>query len=424
MKIDKLHALELSLTIGCRLDCLYCPQKLLLNKYYEKEKARKSKLEFEDFKIALDKVQAGATISFSGMSEPFHNERCADMICYAYEKGYKLSLLTTLVGMTEEDFHKIKDVKFESFVLHIPDKEGHSKFTVNDEYIKLLKMVQETIDIDYYSCHGSVDTSIEGIIDRNKYAGIELQNRAGNLVGSQYIESSHTEGRIICYHGSEAQIGGWTPVMFPDGTLVLCCMDYGMKHVLGNLLTQTWAEICEGEAYLKFIEGLDDDKVDLLCRKCAHASLVKELPSMQLRNAVLEMKRGNFGERGKLPLYVMQMLEKFEKAETVCVFGLGKLFRNHFFQEFWDEGLGGVSVFSDNNQKLQGTVIHGIKCVEPVELKAYSNIIVVVFVKEGEGIIAQMKEMGIADCILIEELFEVCNFLCREKFKKMTIYDK
>lgn len=48
----------------------------------------------------------------------------------------------------------------------------------------------------------------------------------------------------------------------------------------------------------------------------------------------------------------------------------------------------------------------------------------VVFVKEGEGIIAQMKEMGIADCILIEELFEVCNFLCREKFKKMTIYDK
>ena len=57
MKIDKLHALELSLTIGCRLDCLYCPQKLLLNKYYEKEKARKSKLEFEDFKIALDKVR-------------------------------------------------------------------------------------------------------------------------------------------------------------------------------------------------------------------------------------------------------------------------------------------------------------------------------------------------------------------------------
>lgn len=196
MKIDKLHALELSLTIGCRLDCLYCPQKLLLTKYYEKDNGRKSKLEFDDFKIALDKVQAGATISFSGMSEPFHNEKCANMICYAYKKGYKLSLLTTLVGMTVEDFHKIKDVKFESFVLHIPDKEGHSKFTINDEYLKLLKMVQETMNIDYYLCHGGVDTSVESIIDKNIYAGIELQSRLGNLDGSEYTERCHYMGKF------------------------------------------------------------------------------------------------------------------------------------------------------------------------------------------------------------------------------------
>ena len=109
MNHEKLHALELSLTIGCKLACDYCPQKLLLDTYYSENKARKRKLSFEDFKIVLDKVQPGATISFCGMSEPFHNERCADMICYAYEKGYKLSLLTTLVGMSEEDFHKMRD---------------------------------------------------------------------------------------------------------------------------------------------------------------------------------------------------------------------------------------------------------------------------------------------------------------------------
>ncbi len=49
----KLHALELSLTIGCRLDCLYCPQKLLLNKYYNADKNRKSILSFDDFKKLL-----------------------------------------------------------------------------------------------------------------------------------------------------------------------------------------------------------------------------------------------------------------------------------------------------------------------------------------------------------------------------------
>ena len=90
----KLHALELSLTIGCQLDCLYCPQKLLLSKYYSADKNRKNSLSFEDFKKALDKVEKNSSISFCGMSEPFHNQYCADMIVYTYKQGYKLSLLT------------------------------------------------------------------------------------------------------------------------------------------------------------------------------------------------------------------------------------------------------------------------------------------------------------------------------------------
>lgn len=61
----KLHALELSLTIGCRLDCLYCPQKLLLSKYYGADKSRKSMLSFEDFKSVLEKVQSGAEFPFA-----------------------------------------------------------------------------------------------------------------------------------------------------------------------------------------------------------------------------------------------------------------------------------------------------------------------------------------------------------------------
>lgn len=119
----KLHALELPLTIGCRLDCLYCPQKLLLNKYYNADKNRKSILSFDDFKKALDKVERNSSISFAGMSEPFHNPHCADMIVYAYQQGYKISLFTTLVDMTMEDYQKIKDIPFDSFVLHIPDEE-------------------------------------------------------------------------------------------------------------------------------------------------------------------------------------------------------------------------------------------------------------------------------------------------------------
>lgn len=402
----KLHALELSLTIGCRLDCLYCPQKLLLSKYYGADKSRKSMLSFEDFKSVLEKVQSGAGISFCGMSEPFHNEACADMIVYAYEKGYKISLNTTLEGMREEDFEKIRDVPFESFVLHIPDQEGNSKFHVTEEYLRLLKLVDENVSVNYYSCHGTVSDAVREIIDSTKYAGIELEDRAGNLDCEKH--ALWKQGEIICYHGSESQISGWIPVMFPDGSLVLCCMDYGMKHVLGNLITQSWDEIMESAEYRKFAEGLKDDSVDVLCRKCGHAREVSRLPAMRLRQAVNEC-----GGRSEV-----DVVRRLAEADSVCVFGLGKLWRDHFFQEHWDEGLN-VAVFSDNDEKVQGTEIKGIPCVKPEELLKYPNPLVVIFVKNGvAGIMEQFRGLGINNCISIDNVFTQCLTLCEEKERR------
>lgn len=419
--MNKLHALELSLTIGCKIDCLYCPQKLLLERYYGQNRNRKGKLSFEDFEVALDKVQEGASISFCGMSEPFYNENCADMICYAFKKGYKISLFTTLGGMAIEDFEKIRSVKFESFVLHIPDNENYSKFSINADYLKIFKMVNETIDIDYYSCHGTVSPAIEDMIDKEKRAGIVLGARAGNL--DIVKRNTYHKGKIICYHGSESQVGGWTPVMLPDGTLVLCCQDYGMKHVLGNLLTQSWDEIRRGKEYQKFTNGLKDDRIDILCRKCEDAKTVESLPSIRLRSEIHNRKIGKFSEQKGVPLKVEKVLKQFEKAETICVFGLGKLFHDHFFREYWDEGLN-VSIFSDNNPEFYNKWIKGIKCVNPKNLKKYPNVLVVVFIKNGKGVITQMREMGIENCILIEEVFEVCNFLCEKKFVKTTNFDR
>lgn len=418
MNSDKLHGLELSLTIGCKLDCDYCPQKLLLGKYYGEDKSRARKLSFENFKIVLDKVQQGATLSFCGMSEPFHNEECADMIVYAYERGYKVCLNTTLVGMTVSDFEKIKNVQFENFILHIPDKDNHSKFVITDEYLKLLKLVNDNIKIDYYSCHGIVHEAIENIIDKDKYAGIVLGNRAGNLEIEDYKEISH-KGKIICYHGSEEQVGGWIPVMFPDGSLVLCCQDYGMKHILGNLINQSWPEICNGDEYKKFKAGLNDESIDILCRKCGDAKPVETLPAIQLKKAVSDVKNG-VDISNKFPSSALDIVNKFAKADNVCVFGLGKLWRDHFYQEYWNEGLG-VTVFSDNNPDLHNSTIDGIHCVSPAMLADYENLLVVLFVKNGDSIISQLNEFGINNCILIDEVFEKCNLLCKEKFKKMTI---
>lgn len=45
----KLNFLELSLEMGCPLACTFCPQKLLLGRYFGEDKARKRSLSFDDF---------------------------------------------------------------------------------------------------------------------------------------------------------------------------------------------------------------------------------------------------------------------------------------------------------------------------------------------------------------------------------------
>ena len=61
-------------------------------------------------------------------------------------------------------------------------------------------------------------------------------------------------------------------ILLPDGTVVLCCMDYGLKHILGNILTDTFEEIMDGEEMRKVKEGMNgNETLDILCRNCSYA---------------------------------------------------------------------------------------------------------------------------------------------------------
>lgn len=413
-KSNKLSALEISLTIGCKLKCEYCPQDLLLSKYYRNSKCRKSKLSFTDFKKVVDeKMESGATISFGGMSEPFLNDEFADMLVYASEKGHKISLYTTIVGMTHKDFEKIKDIKFDRFVLHIPDKENKSKFEITNEYIQLLKLLHKSVNIDFYSCHGKVDPIVAQIIDKTKNSGIDAQDRAGNLKLEGFKPLEH-KGEIVCYKAwSSLAMNLWEPVLFPDGSLVLCVQDYGMKHILGNLFTQSWKEIQEGEEYQKFIKGLKDDNIDILCRKCICAKKFNDLPPIQLKNTVNVIKNNEF-DKFKLSTGSLQFVEKFLQADHICVFGLGKLFKEHFFQEYWNEGLN-VTLLSDNSEEYRNVEINGIECIEPNELSKYKSLLVILFVKNNiDSIKRQLGDLGINNIMTIGQVVDSCNRLCKE----------
>lgn len=250
--------LEITTHIGCPMNCTDCPQALLQSKY----KGKKT-LDFEDYKKAIDKVPQEVRIDFSGMCEPFCNKSCTDMILYAAEKGHPLALYTTLQGATMEDYERLKDVRYEVVTIHLPDREKRSHFKITDEYLELLSRWET----DNYSCHGTIDERVLPAIKPRSLITF-MHDRAGNVEGRPHRGINPLQ-RLFCVTSGKAMDHN---VLLPDGTVIMCCMDYGMTGIFGNLFTQTYEEVLHSEAARKKRGTLNEG--ESICRHCANAMLV------------------------------------------------------------------------------------------------------------------------------------------------------
>lgn len=240
------------------MNCTDCPQDLLRKTY----KGKKT-LDFEDYKKAIDKVPQEVRIDFSGMCEPFCNKRCTDMILYAAEKGHPLALYTTLQGATMEDYERLKGVRYEVVTIHLPDREKRSHFNITDEYLELLSRWET----DNYSCHGTIDERVLPYIKLRNLITF-MHDRAGNVEGRPHRGINPLQ-RLFCVTSGKAMDHN---VLLPDGTVIMCCMDYGMTGIFGNLFTQTYEEVLHSEAARKKRETLNEG--ESICRHCANAMLV------------------------------------------------------------------------------------------------------------------------------------------------------
>ena len=71
-----LPSMEITTVIGCRVQCDFCPQSLLMNRYEKKNDVEEITwgkpivMSFEAFKICVDKLPLDVRIDFSGFAEP------------------------------------------------------------------------------------------------------------------------------------------------------------------------------------------------------------------------------------------------------------------------------------------------------------------------------------------------------------------
>ena len=117
--------------------------------------------------------------------------------------------------------------------------------------------------------HGGLHPQVKEVfeftgVDYKQYTkGVITSDRAQNLVedgGDNIIQHTKVppEKNIRGNCGRVFQ-----PVLIPNGDLGLCCQDYGLKHVLGNLLEQTWEEYRNSEEFKDLIYNGAD-----LCDYC------------------------------------------------------------------------------------------------------------------------------------------------------------
>ena len=247
--------LEITTTIpikGCVVDCVFCPQRLLVSKY----RGNKS-LSFNDFKLIVDKLPREVRITFAGFTEPWVHKQCTDMVMYAYDRGHDIAAFTTGVGMKIQDLERIKDIPFSGgpnggFVFHLPDEELFAKHPITPQYIQLvehLASLRDVIKNFYIMSMGSVHSSVAHIFGNIRPS--EMWSRAGNLIHETLLKPEllnlKNNFRSV-YHGEYDMTCNcieklYHNVLLPNGDVSLCCMDYGLDHILGNLLNQEYDDI-------------------------------------------------------------------------------------------------------------------------------------------------------------------------------------
>lgn len=408
--ISKFASLEFTTAVGCKLNCKYCPQKLFIKRYNELFEGDNTVLDFNDFKKILSRVQEGGTITFSGMVEPFTNPNCAKMIKYAADNGYKVSLFTTLMGIKMSDMDLISDVDFSVVTLHIPDLEQNAHFEMNKQYFEVLERFVNKIEIEFYSCHGTVHPEVEKYLKKDKYIASKMNNRAGNLQCNDVLGvDKRGKKNLVCGAGTAIKAYGYTPVVLPNGIVTLCCMDFGLRHILGNALTQSVNEIFGGNEFCNVTKGMHCGQPEVLCHTCSAARNDLEYTGLFYLDAI---KTGNLiseyacGRSGKLDMRKEEILKLLTTKKNICIYGLGRLFQENYFASRWCDVLK-ANLFSDGNSEKWGKeVCGGAICVAPNQLWEIEDLLIITYVKNDQEIRNDLRELN-ADFINIYEIFNL-----------------
>lgn len=256
-----ISALEITTRIGCRVACRYCPQERLVHAY--KDRSPDRVMAVDTFQTCLKTVPTSVEVHFLGMAEPWLNPDCTAMVHYAHNKGHRLSVSTTLAGMSLSDIEAVEHIPFDVFILHAPDNAQQMRLTVDDDYLERLeRLVSGRMRHLSYKRFGDLHPAAADLLQGIPEMIWPLMNRANNLSTEDGAQTPKKTGVISCHRIRNN-------VLLPNGDVALCCNDYGLRHILGNLTTGAYENLFHGKEFRRVRRGMADPHAEILCRYCS-----------------------------------------------------------------------------------------------------------------------------------------------------------
>jgi hypothetical protein len=276
--------LEITTVIGCPLMCTFCPQDALIKSF---DKSGDKVMSLETFATILEKVPMHVQLDFSGMSEPWANPQATRMLEMALQAGRRVSIYTTLQGMSLEDSEFITQKlvpahreQFDVICLHMPDDKMNMRgYKGGDAYRQVLRNFLALRDAQVVRSFKTMTMDKGGVVHSDL---VDLLPQLGawrghSRAGSLSPKAMEATGALKPAHHEFPLMCGSTPfydhnVVLPNGDVVLCCMDYALKHVIGNLVRDDyWSLFTSAEMTQLRVENQKAEfSKCTICKQCGN----------------------------------------------------------------------------------------------------------------------------------------------------------